>query len=37
MNAIANISMLNRLAEQASLPPVYDGVISREQMSLKQR
>ena len=27
---ISNISMLNRLAEQAGLPPVYDGVISRD-------
>ena len=28
---ISNISLLNRLAEQAGLPPVYDGVISRDQ------
>ena len=27
---ISNISMLNRLAEQAGLPPVYNGVISRD-------
>ena len=33
---IANVSMLNRMAEQAGLPPVYDGVISREQPYRRQ-
>ena len=33
---ISNISLLNRLAEQAGLPPVYEGVISREQPYRRQ-
>lgn len=33
---ISNISLLNRLAEQAGLPPVYDGVISRDQPYRRQ-
>ena len=33
---IANISVLNRLAEQSGLPPVYDGVISRDQPYRRQ-
>jgi len=27
---LANVSMLNRMAAMAGLPPVYDGVISRD-------
>ena len=27
---IANVSILNRLAEQVGLPPVYDGTVSEE-------
>ena len=33
---ISNISLLNRLAEQAGLPPVYEGVISRDQPYRRQ-
>ena len=33
---ISNISMLNRLADQAGLPPVYDGVISGAQPYRRQ-
>ena len=27
---IANVSIMNRLAEQTGLPPVYDGIVSEE-------
>ena len=27
---IANVSMLNRMAEQKGIPPIYDGVVSEE-------
>lgn len=27
---IANVSILNRLADQAGLPPVYDGTVSEK-------
>ena len=27
---IANVSIMNRLTEQAGLPPVYDGIVSEE-------
>lgn len=33
---ISNISLLNRLAEQAGFPPVYEGVISRDQPYRRQ-
>lgn len=33
---ISNISLLNRLAEQAGLPPVYEGIISRDQPYRRQ-
>ena len=33
---LANISMLNRMAEMNGLPPVYDGTISREQPYRRQ-
>ena len=33
---LANVSMLNRMAEQANLPPVYDGVISEKQPYRRQ-
>ena len=29
--AIAQVGMLNRMAEEADLPPFYDGVVSEEQ------
>ena len=29
-SVIANVSIMNRLAEQAGLPPVYDGIVSEE-------
>lgn len=29
-SVIANINLLNRLAEKNSLPPVYDGIVSEE-------
>lgn len=33
---IANVSILNRLAEQAGLDPVYDGIISKDQPYRRQ-
>lgn len=33
---IANVAILNRLAEQAGLDPVYDGVISEERPYRRQ-
>lgn len=33
---IANVSILNRLAEQAGLAPVYDGTVSEEQPYRRQ-
>ena len=27
---IANVAMLNRMAEQKGIPPIYDGVVSEE-------
>ena len=32
-SVIANVSIMNRLAEQAGLPPVYDGIVSEERPS----
>ncbi len=29
-SVIANVNLLNRLAEKNSLPPVYDGIVSEE-------
>lgn len=29
-SVIANVGILNRLAEKAGIPPVYDGVVSEE-------
>ena len=29
-NVIANVGILNRLAQSAGIPPVYDGVVSEE-------
>lgn len=33
---LANVSMLNRLAEINGLPPIYDGTISKEQPYRRQ-
>ena len=33
---LANVSMLNRMAERANLPPVYDGIISEKQPFRRQ-
>ncbi len=33
---LANISMLNRMAAMAGLPPVYDGTVSRDQPFRRQ-
>ena len=33
---LANVSMLNRMAEQAGLPPVYDGIVSEERPYRRQ-
>ena len=33
---LANVSMLNRMAAGMNLPPVYDGVISKEQPYRRQ-
>ena len=32
-SVIANVSIMNRLAEQAGLPPGYDGIVSEERPS----
>ena len=33
---LANVSMLNRMAAMANLPPVYDGIISQDQPYRRQ-
>ena len=33
---LANVSILNRMADRMNLPPVYDGVISKEQPYRRQ-
>jgi hypothetical protein len=33
---LANVSMLNRMAAMAGLPPVYEGVISEDQPYRRQ-
>jgi hypothetical protein len=33
---ISTLSFLNRLAEQQKLPPVYDGIVSKERPYRKQ-
>ena len=33
---LANVSMLNRMAEMDHLPPVYDGTVSKEQPYRRQ-
>ena len=33
---LANVSMLNRMADMAGLPPVYEGVISEDQPYRRQ-
>lgn len=30
-SVLANVRMLNRMAQMAGLPPVYDGIVSEEQ------
>ena len=35
-DVLANVSMLNRMAEQAGLPPVYDGIVSEERPYRRQ-
>lgn len=35
-NVISTVSVLNRMAEQQKLPPVYDGIVSKERPYRKQ-
>lgn len=35
-SVIANVSVLNRLAENAALAPVYEGVVSKERPYRRQ-